>query len=244
MIWTTIIAIISSLILIGFFAGIEIAFVSVSKLSVELKRKQGNYSGKVWSGFMDAPTRFIGTTLIALNILLVVYGLLWSETLNSVWKYWSIEDPYIMLAIETAISTFLLLVFEFIFKAFFRAKNNAVISNSIITFIVSFFYSLLSWIASFFVDITEWMLKYIFNVKLNNKTEVFTKIDLEHFVQQNKLHDSEENDEKNNELFENVLSLSEIKIRECLIPRKEIESIEIRSDLKSVKNKFIETKLS
>ncbi|MEO8567516.1 MAG: hemolysin family protein, partial [Ginsengibacter sp.] len=242
--WTTIIAIASSLILIGFFAGIETAFVSLSKLSIELKRKQGSYSGKIWSAFMEAPTRFIGTTLIALNILLVVYALLWSEILDSVWKYWRIENPYIMLAAETLIATFLLLIFEFIFKGVFRAKNNAIISSSIITFIVSFFYSLLSWLASFFVDITEWMLKYIFNVKLHNKIEVFTKIDLEHFVQQHKLHDSEEDDEKNNELFENVLSLSEIKIRECLIPRKEIESIEIHSTLIAVKSKFVETKLS
>ena len=242
--WTSIIAIAASLILIGFFAGIETAFVSVSKLSVELKRKQGSYSGKMWSEFMDTPTRFIGTTLIALNILLVVYALLWSEILDSVWKFWGVEDPYIMLLVETIISTFLLLIFEFTFKAFFRSKNNAVISSGIITFIVSFFYSLLSWIASFFVSTTEWMLKYIFNVKLHNKSEVFTKIDLEHFVQQNKLHDTEENAEKNNELFENVLSLSEIKIRECLIPRKEIESIDIKAGVTAVKNKLIETKLS
>ena len=174
--WTSIIAIIASLFLIGFFAGIEIAFVSVSKLSIELKRKQGSYSGKIWSAFMDAPTSFIGTTLIALNILLVVYALLWSEILNSVWKYWGVEDPYIMLIVETVISTFLLLIFEFIFKAFFRAKNNSIISSSIITFIVSFFIHLLSWVASFFVNATEWMLKYIFNVKLQNKNEAFTKM--------------------------------------------------------------------
>ncbi|MEO6288291.1 MAG: hemolysin family protein [Ginsengibacter sp.] len=242
--WTSIIAIAASLILMGFFAGIEIAFVSVSRLSVELKRKQGNYTGKIWSGFMEAPTRLIGTILIAVNILLVVYGLLWSEILDSVWKYWQVEDTYIRLAVETLISTTLLLIFEFTFKAFFRAKNNAVISSGLITFLVSFFYSLLSGIASLFVNATEWMLKYIFNVKLQNKTEAFTKIDLEHFVQQHKLHDTEENDEKNNALFENVLSLSEIKIRECLIPRKEVEAIDINSTISAVKNQLIESKLS
>ncbi len=242
--WNSIIAIVASLFLIGFFAGIEIAFVSVSKLSVELKRKQGSYTGKVWSEFMEEPTRFIGTTLVALNILLVVYGLLWSEILNSFWKYWQIEDTYIKLAAETIISTILLLIFEFIFKAFFRAKGNAVIGSVIITFIVSFFYSLLAWIATFFVSVTEWMLKYIFNVKLQNKTEVFTKIDLEHFIQQHNQHDTEESGEMNNELFENVLSLSDIKIRECLIPRKEIEAINIDAPIGEVKNKFIETKLS
>ena len=242
--WTTLIAIIASLFLIGFFAGIEIAFVSVSKLSIELRKKQGSYTGKTWSAFMERPARFIGTTLIALNILLVIYGLLWSDILDSFWKYWSITNPFLKLAAETVISTVLLLFFEFIFKAFFRAKGNSITGSSIITFIVKFFYSLFAWIASFFVNIAEWMLKYIFNVKLQNKNEVFTKIDLEHFVQQSNMHDTEDNEEMNNELFENVLSLSDIKIRECLIPRKEIESIDINFSLEEVKNRFIETNLS
>ncbi len=57
---------------------------------------------------------------------MVIYGLLWSNILNSVWKYWDIENPFVKLAVETVISTTLLLFFEFIFKAFFRATNNAI----------------------------------------------------------------------------------------------------------------------
>jgi putative hemolysin len=242
--WTSLIAIAASLILIGFFAGIEIAFVSVSKLSIELRKKQGSYPGRIWAGFMENPTRFIGTTLIALNILMVIYGLLWSNILNSVWKYWGIGNPFLKLSVETVISTTLLLFFEFIFKAFFRATNSAVTGSSFITFIVNFFYSIFSWTGSFFVNIAEWMLKYIFNVKLQNKNEAFTKIDLENFIQQSKMNDPADNEEMNNELFENVLSLSDIKVRECLIPRKEIESINIDASLPEVKTRFIETKLS
>ncbi|MEP6595246.1 MAG: hemolysin family protein [Ginsengibacter sp.] len=242
--WTALIAISLALILISFFSGIEIAFVSASKLSVELKKKQGSYSGRIWAAYMDKPARFIGTTLIALNILLVVYGLLWSDILVGFWKFWRINNFYVKLVLETCASTLILLFFEFIFKAFFRAKGDAIISSNIITFIVQFFYSLFAWIAAFFVDLAEWILKYIFNVKLHNKKELFSKIDLEHFIQQSKTHDTEENTEMNNELFENVLSLSDVKIRECLIPRKEIEAIEISSSLEEVKQRFIETKLS
>ena len=242
--WTSLIAIIVSLFLIGFFSGIEIAFVSVSKLSIELKKKQGSYSGKIWSAFMERPARFIGTSLVALNVLLVIYGLLWSNILDSFWKYWNITNPFLKLAAETIISTIILLFFEFIFKAVFRATGNAIVGSSSITFIASFFYSMFSWIASFFVNIAEWMLKYIFNVKLQNKNEPFTKIDLEHFIQQSKMNDTEDSEEMNNELFENVLSLSDVKVRECLIPRKEVESININYSLSEVKNRFIETKLS
>src|SRR6185369_12236311 len=165
--WMAIIAMGVALILIGFFAGVEIAFVSASKLSVELKKKQGGYSGRIWAAYMDKPARFIGTTLIALNILLVVYGLLWSDILVGFWKFWRINNFYIKLVMETCASTLILLFFEFIFKAFFRAKGDAIIGSSIITFIVQFFYSLFAWIAAFFVDIAEWILKYIFNVKLH-----------------------------------------------------------------------------
>lgn len=242
--WTGLLAIFFSLILIGFFSGVEIAFISVSKLSVELKKKQGNYSGKIWSVFMDKPARFIGTTLVALNILLVIYGLLWSDLLVNFWKFWGVANFYVKLLVETLLATFILLFFEFIFKAFFRAKGDAIISSSVITFIVKIFYSIFAGIASLFVNLAEWILKYIFNVKIHTKKEVFTKIDLEHFLQQSKSSDAEESDEMNNELFENVLSLSNIKIRACLIPRKEIEAIDIKASLDEVKKKFIDTQLS
>jgi len=242
--WTIIIAIAIALLLIGFFSGIEIAFISVSKLSIELKKKQGNYSGKVWSAFMEKPAQFIGTTLLIFNILLVIYSLLWSNILASVWRYWDIENPYIILAAETLISAFILLFFEFIFKAFFRSKGNSILGSGFITFLVKSFYSLFGWIAVYFVNIAEWILKYIFNVKLQNKTEPFTKVDLEHYVQQLKANDSDDNIELNNEIFENVLSLSEKKIRKCLIPRKEIIAVDINASLEEIKNTFIETKLS
>ena len=242
--WTAVIAIVVSLILIGFFAGVEIAFVSVSKLSIELKKKQGTYVGRIWASYMEKPARFIGTTLIALNILVVVYGLLWSDILVGFWKFCGVNNAYIRLAAETFLSTFILLFFEFIFKAFFRAKGDAIIGSSIITFIVQFFFSIFAWVATIFVNIAEWILKYIFNIKIHAKKEVFTKIDLEHFIQQSKDGDTDDNVELNNELFENVLSLSDIKIRTCLIPRKEIEAVEIGASLEEVKEHFIDTKLS
>jgi putative hemolysin len=244
-----IVAIFLSLILVGFFAGIEIAFISANKLSIELKKKQGTYSGKVWGDYADQPAKFIGTTLVCFNIILVVYGLLWSSMMEplwemSFWKRFNTENPYVRLIAETVISTFMLLLFEFTFKAFFRAKNEQVLSSTPITYAVKFFFGIFSGVANLFVDIAEWILKYIFNVKVNEKKDAFSKIDLEYFVNQNKHYEEEDTTEINKELFENALSLSETKIRECLIPRKEIEGIDIRTNIEEVKNKFISTQLS
>jgi CBS domain containing-hemolysin-like protein len=69
-------------------------------------------------------------------------------------------------------------------------------------------------------------------------------MDLDHYVQQLNMTDSDENQEMNNEIFENVLSLSETRVRECLIPRKEVVAVDVNISLEQLKEKFIETKLS
>ena len=250
--WIALFAIIISLILIGFFSGIEIAFVSANKLSMELRKKQGTYSGKIWGEYADRPAKFIGNTLIGVNVVLVIYGLLVGELLYPLWHYiekvlpLSLTDyiKYIKLLVETIISTFIVLFIEFLFKAFFRATNESILSSGFMAYIVQFFYGAFSTISSFFVTIAEWILRYIFNVRLNEKKDAFTKIDLEYFIQQSKSHEQEDIREINKELFENALSLSEIKIRECLIPRKEIEGVDISTNIEMVKNTFITTQLS
>jgi putative hemolysin len=244
------IAISLSLIFIGFFSGVEIAFVSVNKLSLELKKKQGTYTGKLWGSYADKPAKFIGMTLVGLNIVVVVYGLLLSNFMDVVlWKnldkYFHVSNAYIKLIAETILSTLALLFFEFTFKAFFKARNESVVNSSFVTYLVSFFYSIFSAIASLFVDVAEWILKYVFNVRINEKREVFSKMDLENFLAQAKNNNDEEDaDEINKELFENALSLSETKLRECLIPRREIEGIDIYMSIEAVKEKFIKTQLS
>jgi len=242
--WIAFLPIIIALLLIGFFSGIEIVFVSANKFSIELRKKQGSYSGRLWSFFLEKPAKFIVTTIFIINILVVFYALLCSDFLLQVWQYLSIENDYVILVVETIVFTVVLIFFQSLFKGFFRAKGNAVTASGFITFFVKSSYSLFSWLSKYFVNISEWILKYIFNVKLQNKTEAFVKMDLGHYVQQLKMNDNDENLEMNNEIFENVLSLSETKIRECLIPRKEIVAVNIETSVDEIKRIFIETKLS
>ena len=250
--WIAFLAIIGSLLLIGFFAGIEIAFISANKLSIELNRKQGKKSGKVWGFYADRPARFIGTTLVGINLVFVVYGLLVVDMLSPIWLWIkstlpvSLKDSvdYIKLFVETIISTLIVLLVEFLFKAFFRARNSSILSSGIISAIVQFFYWMFSSIGTYFVNMAEWILKYILNVKVHNKKAMFSKVDLEHFMQQSKSHEVEDSSELNKELFENALSLSETRLRECLIPRREIEGVKSNMSIEEVKLKFIETQLS
>ena len=242
--WMALIPIAIALLLIGFFSGIELVFISANKLSIELRRKQGTYGGKTWSYFLETPARFIITILIITNILVVIYGLLGSAVLNSVWQYLSLDNQYIIIAAETLIATIVLVFFQSVFKSMIQASGNSITSGAFFSFCIKIFYSLFSWLAKYVVSLSEWILKYIFNVKIQNKTQSFSRMDLDHYVQQLNMTDSDENLEMNHEIFENVLSLSETRIRECLIPRKEVVAMDINSTIEQLKEKFIETKLS
>ncbi|HEY5464925.1 MAG TPA: hemolysin family protein [Hanamia sp.] len=242
--WITIIPLILAILFLGFFSGIETAFISANKLSIELRKKQGSYSGSKWSSFLENPGRFMVTLLIIFNFLLVVCVLLWNHILSGVWEFWNIDNTYFILGSQTIILAFILLFIEFLFKAFFRTKENTITGGGFITFIVQFFYYFFSWMARYFANTAEWILKYFFNVKIQSKKEAFIRTELNYYVQQLKMSDTDENSEMNEDIFENVLSLSETKARECLIPRKEIKAININSTIEDIKNRFIETRLS
>lgn len=246
-----IVGIIFTLLLVGFFAGIEVAFVSANKFSFELKRKQGLRSGKILSQLLDQPVKFIGTAILGLTLTIVIYGLLVGEFLSPLWDWierhitstFSAYIKYMRLVFETLLSTIIILIVQFSFRAFFRAKNDSVLSVFAQMGILDFFHGLFSPIASLFVGASEWILKYLFNIRISDQKPAITPVDLETFVQQNK-DQSDGSQDMNTQLFENALQLPSVKIRQCLIPRKEIDAVDIVTAIEEVKHRFIETKLS
>jgi CBS domain containing-hemolysin-like protein len=233
-------AIIASLILIGFFSGYEIGFVSANRLSLELKKKNGDPAGKIIAKFLLAPTQFIGTCLIGLNISLVIFGILFEQLLDKfIWP--ENLDGYAILLGNTVLSTLVILVIgELIPKAIFKARASTMITK--FAFIAQFFHVLFSPLTKVLVSFAQWVVSNLFQVKVVNKKEAFSKVDLAHFVQQSIEHPEQQ--ELNKDLFENALSLPDIKIRECLVPRTEIIGVELNTTIEDLKATFVETKLS
>jgi putative hemolysin len=237
-----IIGIVITVLLVAFFEGIEIAFVSTNKLSIELRKKQGKKSGIILSKFLEKPSSFMAALLIGANIMLVIYGLLVSKLMAPLWNYIHIENAYVKLLVETLLGTLIILIFGGLLpKAIFRAKNDALLN--FFAPAANFFYAILLPISTFFVGMAQWILKIIFDVKLTPKSEAFGKTDVEFYYQQTKEND-DESAELNQELFENALQLPSVKIRECLVPRKEIIALPITATVQEATLKFIETKLS
>ena len=231
-----------TILLMGFFAGIEMAFYSANRMSIELKKKQGSASGLILDQFVDHPVHFLGTTLIGFNIFLVFFGLQISNVMRPVWKSWNVGSDTIRILIEIGLSTIAVLVLaEFIPRAIFRARANSWLNK--LAHFIDIFYQMFYPIAAVFIIMANWLLKYLFNVKVDEKKEAFGRSDLEHLFRQTKNAETEKQT-LNTEMFENALELPRIKIRQCLVPRKEIVGIDIRESVSTLQKLFIETKLT
>lgn len=238
--WKTILFFALTLLLMGFFAGIEMAFYSANRLTIELKKKQGGTTGQLLGKFVDSPANFLGTTLIGFNIFLVFLGLQISTVLKPIWNYLHVGSDLVHIIVEIAIATFAVLIFaEFIPRAIFRARSNTLLSRT--AYVTDFFYQMFYPVAEGLINMAEWLLKYVLNVRVDKDKEPFKRSDLKNLFQQSV---DEEKQERNTQLMENAQELPKIKIRQCLVPRKEIIGVSSLSTMEDVKNKFIETKLS
>jgi putative hemolysin len=228
------------LLLMAFFAGIEMAYYSANRMGLEVKKKKGTASSALLSKFIDTPASFLGTTLIGFHIFLVFLTLQLSTVMRPVWKYLHISSYAIRLTGEILLATFIVLVFAgFIPRAYTRAKSNTWLSR--LAYPADFFYQLFSPIATGLIDLSEWILKYVFNIRIAKEKEPLTSSDLKNlFLQQ----PEDDQQEMHTQLMENAQELPKIKIRQCLVPRKEIIGIERSASLDDLKKKMVETKLS
>jgi putative hemolysin len=238
--WKTITWFVITLLLMGFFAGIEMAYYSANRLNVELRKNQGDTTGNLLAKFIDAPASFIGTTLIGFTVFLVFFALQISTVMEPVWKYLHIGSDFVHIITEIAIATFLVLIFaEFIPRAIFRARSNTLLTR--LALVTDFFYQMFSPIADMFIQFAKWLLKYVFNVRVDSHKEPLSHSELKNLFQHTQ---DEERQDRNTQLLENAQVFPKVKIRQCLVPRKEIVGIDSKSTIEEVTKKFVETKLS
>lgn len=242
MIWIILITILC----VAFFAGYEIAFVSANKLRIELERSQNKLSARILSKFLKNPSHFIGTILVGNNIALIVYEIYMSKLLDPKLTqliYGSAHpNDLVILLISSLLATLLILVVgEFIPKALFRINPNSWLNVLAVPF--QAVYWLISPVAIFFAWLAKKLLNLFIKGGIEEKKPVFSRHDLEHFVKQTQPQETQ-HQEINTEIFENALYLTEVKVRECMIPRTEIVMIDVSASIEEMRTMFIQTKLS
>jgi putative hemolysin len=235
----------ASILFSALFSGMEIAFIAANKLRIELDRKQGNFSSKIVQIFTQNPSQYIATMLVGNNIALVVYGLSMAKLLEPFLSSF-IENDLFLLLVQTLLSTIIILVTaEFLPKSLFRTHPNGFLNFfALPTF---FFYIVFYPISRFSTWLSLGIIRGILRQELRFGEEraIFGKIDLDHFVGEAQANEGQGSKHEHDiKMFQNALDFSEIKVRVCMIPRTDIEAIDVHSTIAELTEKFIETSYS
>ncbi len=237
------IGIVITLIFSAFFSGLEIAYISSNRLKIELDKAKGTINSKILNIFYQNESRFIAMLLLGNNIALVFFGLFAANLLDPIINGWGISNEFVVLLIQTILSTGLVLITaEFLPKALVQINPNAYFRYASLPMLVIYF---ILYLPTFLVLGFSAVVLKILRVRTDESEKVFSKVDLEHYVQDINERLEEEEDLGNEvQILQNALDFGSVKARDCMVPRTEVVSIEINDSIEELKTKFIDTGLS
>ena len=241
------IIVVITLVFSALCSGLEIAFNSINRLQLEVELTKNSFSAKLIRLFFKNQSRFITSLLLGNNIALIVYGMSMSQLLLPVAQWMlpaSLENDFMILLVQTVLATLLvLLVGEFLPKMLFRINPNAILSFfALPTFVC---YCLLYPLILIYTGVSEFIIRYVLRLKVDRQEYKFSTVDLNDYIAE--YADPEEADEdmqQEIQLFQNVMEFRSVKLRECMGPRNEIESVKLTDSIDVVKARFEETKHS
>jgi CBS domain containing-hemolysin-like protein len=239
----SIVVIILAIIFSAFFSGMEIAFVTSNKLRIELDRKQGLFGSQFIQIFTGNPGQYIATMLIGNNIALVIYGLFFSRVLSPLLMP-LVGSDLAVLILNTVISTaIIILLAEFLPKTIFIISPNFFLK--ILSIPAMFFFVIFYPISKVTLSISNIFIRIFFGIQGDKREQenlVFSRADLNHFMNlSNQGTEESQPYQQNIRIFRNALDFSNVKLRECMVPRTEIDAIEAGSKVADLKERFIET---
>lgn len=233
-----------SLLFSAFFSGMEIAFIKANKLEIELRNKQGALAGKIFSHFSHHPSWFISTTLIGNNISLVVYGIFMTILLKPLLG--QVIPGYLntgitLFILQTIIATLIvLLAAEFLPKSLFLLNPNGMLNFFALPIYI--IYILLYPIVFIIVKLSKLMIVNILRLEYSENKPVFGLTDLNEYVKKITFRqEKQENAEVDTKIFANALEFKTVKVRECLVPRTELVTVDLDDTIDELKKTFIES---
>lgn len=230
-----------TMVLSAFFSGMEIAFVSSNRMLAEMDREGNRLTKKLLTVFYGHPNGFVSTMLVGNNIVLVIYGILFAEFFDK--TLFSGLDEGMRVTADTLLSTLVILFTgEFLPKILF--KNNANRLLSVFAQPAYLFYVVLWPISRFSTLISKYLLRMV-GIRMTTETddEGFSKVDLDYLVQSS-IDNAQSEDEINDEVkfFQNALDFSDCKVRDCVVPRTEVNAVDINScTTEELMQKFVES---
>lgn len=242
----SIIIIVVMLLLSAFFSGMEIAFTSKNRLKLEIDRKQSRLFDFIAEVFAHRPGQYITTILVGNNIALVIYSLYMSLLLRGIFALigWERAAADGSVAVETAVSTLIIIfVAEFLPKSIVRSNPN--FYYRAFAPVIYFFYIVLYPIARLTTLISQGILRLAGKrVDVSGSEPVFNREDLAALLEANSAepHPDPDNELK---LFQNALDFADLRVRDCMVPRVDIEAVDIDdTTIEQLTARFVETQYS
>lgn len=239
-----IIVILTCLLFSAFFSGMEIAFTSANKLKLEIEKKRSSTFERIVNVFLRDPGQYITTILVGNNIALVIYSLNMTLLLNVIFAGMGFASGggwHILL--ETVVSTVVIIfIGEFMPKALVR--NNPNFFLRIFAAPLYFIYILLYPIAKFSTWLSVGLLR-LFGLKIKPEHNIqgFDRVELEHLVDEAAEYEQEKTDTEI-KLFQNAMDFSDLRVRDCMVPRVDIEAIDIHDSVENLAERFVESSYS
>ncbi|MBS2213416.1 HlyC/CorC family transporter [Carboxylicivirga mesophila] len=234
-----------TLVLSAFFSGCEMAFFSSNKLLLELNKKKHPIPAGIIDRFVRNPGMFLSTILIGNNVALVIYGLYMADLIEPIISQY-IESNIALLLIQTTFSTLIILITaEFLPKTLFRIHPTFILNVFAVPLLV--FYALFYPISSLTMGISRFIIKKVLKARTSPEQGqwMLGKVDLDDLLTEH--HEkSDKDDQGANEikLLKNALDFTKLKIRECIIPRTDLQVIEVNEEIEPLRKQFMETGLS
>lgn len=237
---TLIVCLIISMLFSAFFSGMEIAFVSSNRLLAEVNREKNGPTQRAIALFYRHPSNFVSTMLVGNNIALVVYGILFAKIFDA--TLFNHLDAATRMTADTLLSTLVVLFTgEFLPKTIFKANPNAMLSAFALPALAC--YVLLYPISRLATLLSKGLLT-LMGISMDRVADdrEFTKVDLDYLVQTS--IDNARNDDDIDEevrIFHNALDFGDTKVRDCMVPRTEIDAMEDTATIGQLKQLFIES---
>lgn len=232
------------LLLSAFFSGMEIAFLTSNKLRIEIDKSKKGVTQALINLFISHSGMYITTLLVGNNVVMVIYGIFMSDLLVKQFEFLHLSIG-VELFVETLVSTLIILVFaEFLPKTVFRLRSNLFLK--LFSVPVFLFYLLFFPLSYFSVWLGGWLLRIFTGRKLGHKepNRAFGKVDLNNLIEEGEVNARQEEEMHEIKLFRNALDFSEVKLRECIVPRPDVVALSIDSSIEELTQLFIDTGLS
>ncbi len=241
MIGTVIVVILVALLFSAFFSGMEIAFLSSNKLKLEIEKKHSPYFGRIAETFVRHPSQYITTILVGNNIALVIYSMEMSMLLRLLMERWGAGSSVLL---ETVVSTVVIIFAgEYLPKAIFRANPNFYFR--LFAGPAWFFYILFYPVVAFTSALARGILRLFgFRLGSTRPAATFDKVDLAHLVEEVSDNPDPAGNENDIRLFQNAMELHDLVVRDCMVPRVDMDAVEIDSPFEEFRRLVLETSYS